>query len=244
MSKRPRWKPPEIPAAEDLKKLLRARYDERKGWITMFEVRSHTGYAKGAGRFADALALNVWPSAGLALHGFEIKVSRNDLQRELREEGKDAIKRFCDWWWLVVPDLDTIEGFELPSDWGVMVSHGRRLVVHREVAQRERAPWPRDFCASLVRNAAEGSAALIAARQERDEIRKTAREEALAQAQVEIDEAKRDAKDAEEKLDAFAGATGRTSGRYMGVEQLRAMGELVRASSDQQDAIMADEVGL
>ena len=45
------------------------------------EVRAQTGYA--AGGSADGLALSLWPSRGIELHGFEVKVSRSDWLREL-----------------------------------------------------------------------------------------------------------------------------------------------------------------
>lgn len=54
--------------------------------------------------------------------GYEIKVSRQDLQHELRQPEKcDPWKRFCDEWWLAVSDPTLIIGLEdqIPDDWGI-----------------------------------------------------------------------------------------------------------------------------
>ena len=73
----------------ELTSLLRARYAKkgrRHQWIFLTNVRDTTGRPKGSRRrYADAVAMNLWPSKGLALHGFEIKVSRSDFLTELRE---------------------------------------------------------------------------------------------------------------------------------------------------------------
>lgn len=62
------------------------------------------------------------------LVGHEIKVSRADLKHELEQPEKCmSWKRYCDRWWLVVPDLSIVDGFTLPPDWGVMLPpSGRR----------------------------------------------------------------------------------------------------------------------
>lgn len=79
---------------------LRARFALPE-YALMFEVRSGTGHSSQV-RYADAMALGLWPSRGLELTGFEIKVSRSDWLRELKEPQKaDRIGRFCDRWYVV-----------------------------------------------------------------------------------------------------------------------------------------------
>lgn len=62
------------------------------------------------------------------LVGHEIKVTRADLKHELDHPDKCVSwKKYCDRWWLVVPDLSVIDGFTLPADWGVLLPpSGRR----------------------------------------------------------------------------------------------------------------------
>jgi hypothetical protein len=52
------------------------------------QVANGTGHA--AGRWLDAVVASLWPSRGLWLHGFEIKVRRDDWLQALRE-GQKAV---------------------------------------------------------------------------------------------------------------------------------------------------------
>lgn len=109
--------------------LLRSRYPTRgvgngPRWITARGVRSHAGF--DARRTCDFIALSTWPSDGLNLHGHEIKVSRSDWLRELKDTDKSAeFIRHCDYWWLVVPWADIIKPGELPDGWGVLAGTTR-----------------------------------------------------------------------------------------------------------------------
>lgn len=84
---------------------MRALADMYKGspWTFLPQVRSATGWHRQ--RTADAIAMSVWPSRGLHLYGFEVKVSRSDWLKELRTPEKaDEICAFCDFWYVVVGD--------------------------------------------------------------------------------------------------------------------------------------------
>jgi hypothetical protein len=122
------------------------------------EVADGTG--AGATRHADAVALQCWPSRGLGLDGFELKASRGDLVRELRDEKKaKAIQRYCRRWWLVLADEGLMDGLEVPTTWGVLFlpkfPAKTKLVVGRQAPQLTPEPWPTDFQAALVRHAFE-----------------------------------------------------------------------------------------
>ena len=56
------------------------------------------------------------------VHGFEVKVSRADWLTEHRTGGKksEIWRRYCDYWWLVVPDPKIIKLEELPDGWGLL----------------------------------------------------------------------------------------------------------------------------
>lgn len=80
------------------------------------------------GSIADAVSLDTWGSSGYALTGYEIKVSRSDWLREVRDPTKSYPWRsVCTWWWLV-----TIPGVcrdDLPHGWGLLELRGTRLVM-------------------------------------------------------------------------------------------------------------------
>jgi hypothetical protein len=128
-------------------------------WAIFYEVGEGTG-ARG-GRYADAVAMNLWPSRGCELHGFEIKVSRSDWLHELKQPDKsDPVQRNCDRWWVVTP-ADIIKPGELPPTWGHYVVKGNGLNVATMAPQLERSEWKPPFLAALLRRAHEHAAASI-----------------------------------------------------------------------------------
>lgn len=87
----------------------------------------------GFGSIADFVAVDCWRSSGFAVHGHEVKCSRSDWLRELRDPGKAlAWSRFCHRWWLVVSDTRIVHDGELPAGWGLLTLAGSRLrrIVH------------------------------------------------------------------------------------------------------------------
>jgi hypothetical protein len=120
-------------------------------WCVMTEVANGTG---SASRYADAIAMNLWPSRGLALHGFEIKVSRGDWLRELKDPAKaDLIGAYCDFWWVVTPEGIVQDG-ELPDGWGLMVPNkGTKLRVVTKASKTTAKSVDRSFVAAMLRRA-------------------------------------------------------------------------------------------
>lgn len=137
---------------------LRERYPARE-YALLEQVRNGTGYSRIT-RTADAIALSLWPSRGLMLHGFELKRYRGDWKREKdAPEKAEAIARFCDFWWLVVTDARIVQPGELPPTWGLLAPNedATRLVVVSEAMKMEPQPWSRAFMAAVLRNAADAS---------------------------------------------------------------------------------------
>lgn len=137
-------------------------------WAFFTHVRNCTGYSRRV-READALAMSLWPSRGLELHGFEVKVSRSDWLRELKEPEKTehSLFQYCDRWWIVVPP-DVVKTDELPPTWGLLVL-GKRWACVKPAPQLEPVAVDRKFLASLLRrlHQAELEPAAIAAAHER-----------------------------------------------------------------------------
>lgn len=138
--------------AEKIRGLLSKRYCGPE-WAIFFEVASATG--AGPQRYADAIAMNLWPSRGLAIHGMEIKISRGDWQTELKKPAKaEAMARNCDYWWIVAAKGVVRDG-ELPPTWGLMEVDGRGLVVKVAAPALDKPELTRTFMASLIRRAGE-----------------------------------------------------------------------------------------
>ena len=147
-------KPPNVRYNEqDIMQALSKRYAEPE-WAFFPQVRNSTGVTY-APRTADAVALNLWPSRGMELHGFEIKTSRSDFLNELKlPEKSDSIAKYCDRWWLVTSNPEIVQRGELPAAWGLLVMHGTALKCEEEAKKLEALPLDRTFVASLLRNQA------------------------------------------------------------------------------------------
>lgn len=115
------------------------------------EFRSGTGWARE--QRADAIAMHLWPSKGLELVGFEIKISRSDWLHELKQPNKaDHVKQFCDRWYLVVSDLKIIKyAHELPDGWGLKFLENGVIKTMIEAPKLNPIPIDRLFLASLMR---------------------------------------------------------------------------------------------
>ena len=138
----------------DVLAALRKRYSMASGWALLQEVRNSTGYA--ANRAADAIAVGLWPSRGMEIHGFEVKVSRHDWIRERDRPAKaEAIASKCDRWWLVVSDRELVRDGELPPTWGLLVLEDGTIVTGKEAEKLDRKPLDVGFLAAMLRRAAE-----------------------------------------------------------------------------------------
>jgi hypothetical protein len=158
--------PPPAMTEGDMIAALHARYGQVVGngrrWAVAGGVRSHAGF--DARRTADFIAMDTWPSKGLEIHGHEVKVSRSDWLRELKEPEKAAeFIPYVNRWWLVVPDPVIVGLGELPDGWGLLAMRGGRLAVIEKAARRDALPLPPTRLAALLR-AVEGTAANQAVR--------------------------------------------------------------------------------
>ncbi len=137
----------------DIEQLLRNRFCP-PAWAFIPQVRSGTGFVSAV-RTADAIAMGLWPSRGLHLYGFEIKIYRNDWLKELMNPAKaEEIASFCDFWWVVAPkDIVKIE--EVPASWGLMIPHGSTTKIVKQAEQLKPQQIDKLFLAAILRRAQE-----------------------------------------------------------------------------------------
>jgi hypothetical protein len=137
-------------------RLLEQRFP-KKEYAFLAEVRSTTGFSARV-RSADAIALSLWPSRGLALHGIEVKQSRSDWKREAEQPAKaEEIARFCDYWWLAITDEKIAPLDEVPEPWGILApsKDGSSLRAIRSATKLEAQPLTKGFIAAILRRASE-----------------------------------------------------------------------------------------
>ena len=121
---------------------LASSHDDRK-------IAVVTGASSGIGA-ASARAL--------AGDGFKVFCAARRIDRltELADPTKaDAIRRYCDRWWLVVPDRAIVRD-DLPDGWGLLaIGRDQRLRVVRTAPTLTPEPMPATFRASLLRATAK-----------------------------------------------------------------------------------------
>lgn len=139
-----------------LRAALLTRYPA-ESWALAWEVGDGTG--RHCTRHADAVAMGLWPSRGLELHGLELKASRTDWLKELKDPAKaDSVAKYCDRWWLVVANKDMVRPGELPPLWGLLAMTGDTLKQIVEAKPLKPIPIDRVFLAGLMRACAKPAA--------------------------------------------------------------------------------------
>lgn len=195
-----------LTANDSLLRLIERRH-EGPGWQVFTELANGTGAR--ARRRADAVAMALWPSLGMEIHGYECKISRGDARRELLDVGKaDAVGKFCDFWWLVVADPAIIDGLLLPVGWGVLAPRDRVLRIVRAAKKRKAVPVDRSFVASMLRSVTDG----WVSRAKHQEVL-AERDQAIADAVARdrlhgTDGARRELEDLRQKIQKFEAASG------------------------------------
>lgn len=186
---------------------LRKRYPAPE-WSFLEEVRNGTGHSIRE-RYADAIALNLWPSRGMELHGFEIKVSRYDWTKELQNPLKsESIQNYCDRWWLVAGDEKIVQDGELPPTWGLYVLQGQKLVCKREAPKLSPKELDRKFIASILRRATESLSTTLESSERYREGYVKGLEEGKYQAERETDRKVRAYDNLQKKIDEFEKKSG------------------------------------
>lgn len=136
--------------ASDIRTALRGVFPTPE-WLLGFEVRNGAGF--DANRSIDAQAINTWPSRGLEVVAVEIKVSRSDFQREMKDPSKvEEGAAYADRIALATPK-GLIAPEELPKGWGLIEVNGDgkgRWKV--KAAQKPAMPADRALLVTMLRS--------------------------------------------------------------------------------------------
>lgn len=174
-----------------------------------FMPQLNQGTGVNAGRRADAVAFSLWPSRGLHLHGFEIKVSRNDLAQELRQPAKaEAIQQFCHFWWLAVPRELVSDADLIPPTWGILEVDGNGVRVRKQAPLLTPQDLTITITAAIFRSFSETVPYLRENYVHVEEIEKTVQERIGQRTEHEDRWAKSELKRLEDKLATFEEQSG------------------------------------
>ncbi len=133
--------------SNEIKEALKKSYCQPE-WILGFEVPNATGGLSK--RRADAVAMNLFPSKNYEIRGFEIKISKSDLKKDLENGCKsNEVAKYCDYWFLATPKGLT-EEFTLPATWGVIEFDGLKLRQKVKPQRIEKVPMSSSFAAALL----------------------------------------------------------------------------------------------
>lgn len=158
-------------------------------------------------RWADAVAMGIWPSRGLLIHGFEIKVERRDWLNELKNPAKsEPVQKFCDRWWIVTPK-GLVTPTELPPTWGLIeldAAHRCHYAVTAPELQPE--PLTRSFVAAVLRRANEHLNEILV--RERHVAREEGAKNGAGELAARLDAAIRRAEDIEKRIEEFEKLSG------------------------------------
>jgi len=131
--------------------LLQKRYPSAE-YALMAEVSDGAGFSRS--RSADYMVMNLWPSRGLSLTGIELKSSRTDWLRELKNPQKaENIFSYCDFFWLLTESEDVAKIEEIPANWGWLNIKGNRILTLKEAPKLNPCTLDRSFLAALLKRA-------------------------------------------------------------------------------------------
>jgi len=154
----------------DMLDMLHRRYGQQsyngavsaRRYICAEHVRARAGFDT---RTADFIAVDTWESSmrqgWLTVHGVEVKISRSDWLRELKDPGKAAEgMHYASHRWLAVPDASMVREGELPPGWGLLArARNRGLVAKVRAEDRGGEPLSPSAIAALLRAATKTAVA-------------------------------------------------------------------------------------
>lgn len=131
--------------------LLRNKYPEGE-CVLMEEVSDITG---GRNRSADFIVVNLWPSRGNSIIGFERKSYRNDWLREMKmPEKQEAIYQYCNYFYLLTDKENVAKLEEIPVNWGWVHNDGTRLKTMKVAPSLTPIACSKKFICAMLRRAA------------------------------------------------------------------------------------------
>ncbi len=184
--------------------ILRKRYSDN-AYALMEEVRDKAGY--DASRSADFIAVNLWPSRGLAINGIELKSSRSDWLNELKKPAKaENIFQYCDFFWLLTANDNVAKIEEIPETWGWLTIKGEKIFVQKEAQKLQPIALTKHFVCAMLKRAVDKTNFV-----HRDNIQKeieSVRENAKTSNQYELDRLKKKLDELEKIVYDFQKASG------------------------------------
>ena len=110
---------------KDIRKAIREKFKNSREFAVIEEVCATTGFDTNYNtpRRIDMLVINCFKSNGFYIEGIEIKISKSDLKRELKDPKKhEVFFEDIDYYTLAIPS-EMVDGVKdmIPDNWGLLV---------------------------------------------------------------------------------------------------------------------------
>ncbi len=192
------------PADIDVRPFLLSRYPPAE-CVLMEEVSNAAGHSRS--RSADFMVMNLWRSRGLYLTCFELKRSRSDWLKELKDPAKaEDIASYCDHFYLLTTSDTIAKMDEIPAAWGWMAIVKNRLVVLKEAPKLKPKEMDRSFLACLLRRASDKGA--WTRNEDIEDRLEEAKQRGRAESKRIIEDAHKNLRELREEVSAFEEAAG------------------------------------
>ena len=123
-------------------------------WATFAEMRNGTGYGVQE-RYIDLFAIDLYPSKVFHSVAYEVKISRADFLRELKQPEKrtfaETIANEC----VFAMPTGTAKLDEIPEGWGLLEIGTAGPRIAKAAQQRKVEAWPMRFSAALARRCSD-----------------------------------------------------------------------------------------
>lgn len=138
--------------ADSLHPILLGRFPPRE-YVLMQEVSDSAGVSRS--NSADYIAVNLYPSRGLAVNGIEVKSHRSDWLRELKKPDKaENIYKYCDFFWLLTDNDDVVKTVdEIPITWGWLHVKGNRILTKKQAQKLTPDAISKSFMCAMLKRA-------------------------------------------------------------------------------------------
>ncbi len=138
----------------NIERVIAKRYAPPE-WAVVYELADGVASRRtGRGGRIDAAAFSCWPSKGLMRIAFEIKRTRQDFKKEVKDPKKSEwVEKNFHQTYLVVP-AGLVKSDEVPESWGLLeVTSDESSLVERKVAMRRDVdPLPEALALSVIRS--------------------------------------------------------------------------------------------
>ncbi len=124
----------------DLKRRLSIKHDvlnSRTQWLLFYELPTKSGFDS---QFVDAFAMNTFPSKKFKKIAYEIKVSRADLMKELKnpDKRKWAVDHSHQFYFVCLEHIVNVD--EIPAECGLLIPQGEHGLTVVKNAPTRKSP--------------------------------------------------------------------------------------------------------